>query len=195
MRWFSLEQDRFAARVDLGFYSLAAGVLAAVAWTELPAHQAWRGAGWVLTGVVGWTLAEYVLHRFVLHGLQPFKRWHALHHARPQALIATPTLLTAVLFAVVVMAPAAWLLPIGQASALLLGVMAGYPTYILLHHAVHHAGGARTSLRWHRRWHGAHHRVGASVCYGVSVPLWDFVFRSARPRQVPRTTRDVSTQP
>jgi hypothetical protein len=195
MRWFSLEQDRFAARVDLGFYSLAAWVRAAVALTELPAHQAWRSAGWVLTGGVGWTLAEYVLHRFVLHGLQPFKRWHALHHARPQALIATPTLLTAMLFAVVVMAPAAWLLPTWQASALVLGVMAGYLTYILMHHAVHHAGGARTSLRWHRRWHGAHHRVGASVCYGVSVPLWDYVFRCARPRQVPRTTRDVSTQP
>lgn len=191
MRWFSLEQDRFAARADLGFYSLAALVLAAMTLAEIPAHQGWSAAAWVLSGLVGWTLAEYGLHRFVLHGLQPFKRWHALHHARPQALIATPTLLTAVLFAILVMAPAWWLLPAWQASALMLGVMVGYLTYILMHHAAHHASGGGTALSWHRRWHGAHHRPGTSSCYGVSVPLWDHVFGSARV-QVRTTTQGPS---
>ena len=44
-----------------------------------------------LLGLVAWTLLEYVLHRFVLHGMQPFQAWHAEHHRRPQALIGTPT--------------------------------------------------------------------------------------------------------
>jgi hypothetical protein len=32
-------------------------------------------------GVVAWTLAEYVVHRFVLHGFAPTE--HRLHHANP----------------------------------------------------------------------------------------------------------------
>ena len=32
-------------------------------------------------GLVSWTLAEYAVHRFVLHDLAP--REHGLHHANP----------------------------------------------------------------------------------------------------------------
>ena len=32
-------------------------------------------------GVVAWTLAEYVVHRIVLHGFAPTE--HRLHHANP----------------------------------------------------------------------------------------------------------------
>ena len=32
-------------------------------------------------GVVAWTLAEYVVHRFVLHGFAPTE--HRQHHANP----------------------------------------------------------------------------------------------------------------
>jgi hypothetical protein len=52
-----------------------------------------------LLGLVAWTLLEYALHRFVLHGLQPFRTWHAEHHRRPRALIGTPTILSATLIA------------------------------------------------------------------------------------------------
>jgi len=194
MSCMSLEQDRLAAWADFGFYGLAVLALAAVAVFELPAHHAWQAAGWVLAGVVGWTLAEYALHRFVLHGVQPFKRWHGLHHERPQAYIATPTLLTAGLFAGLILAPAWWLLPAWLASALVLGVLVGYLAYILMHHAAHHGHGASAALRRHKRWHALHHRAGSQACYGVSLPLWDHVFRSARP-QVRQRTDGAAAQP
>jgi hypothetical protein len=38
-------------------------------------------------GVVGWTLAEYLVHRFVLHGLAPIQ--HGLHHAHPDEAVLT----------------------------------------------------------------------------------------------------------
>jgi hypothetical protein len=38
-------------------------------------------------GVVGWTLAEYFVHRFVLHGLAPIQ--HGLHHANPDEAVLT----------------------------------------------------------------------------------------------------------
>jgi len=38
-------------------------------------------------GVVAWTLAEYVVHRFVLHGFAPTE--HRLHHANPDDPVLT----------------------------------------------------------------------------------------------------------
>jgi hypothetical protein len=38
-------------------------------------------------GVVAWTLAEYVVHRFVLHGFAPTE--HRLHHANPDDAVLT----------------------------------------------------------------------------------------------------------
>ena len=38
-------------------------------------------------GIVVWTFAEYVVHRFVLHGLLPTQ--HGLHHASPDAAVLT----------------------------------------------------------------------------------------------------------
>ena len=38
-------------------------------------------------GVVAWTRAEYIVHRFVLHYLAP--REHGLHHANPDGAVLT----------------------------------------------------------------------------------------------------------
>jgi surface polysaccharide O-acyltransferase-like enzyme len=38
-------------------------------------------------GVVAWTLAEYIVHRFVLHGFAPTE--HRLHHANPDDAVLT----------------------------------------------------------------------------------------------------------
>ena len=42
-------------------------------------------AALLVAGVVSWTLAEYVVHRFVLHGLVITQ--HGLHHANPDAAV------------------------------------------------------------------------------------------------------------
>jgi hypothetical protein len=38
-------------------------------------------------GVVAWTLAEYIVHSFVLHGFAPTE--HRLHHANPDDAVLT----------------------------------------------------------------------------------------------------------
>ena len=38
-------------------------------------------------GVIAWTLAEYIVHRFVLHYLAP--REHGLHHTSPDGAVLT----------------------------------------------------------------------------------------------------------
>jgi len=42
-------------------------------------------AALLVAGVVTWTLAEYVVHRFVLHGLVTTQ--HGLHHANPDEAV------------------------------------------------------------------------------------------------------------
>lgn len=193
MRWLTIEPSRWAYRADFCVYGAALLALGA-ALLAGPADP--RLLAWGLAGLLGWTLLEYLLHRFVLHGLPPFKRWHAEHHRRPQALIAAPTLLTAGLFAALLLPAARWLAG-GPALALSFGLLGGYLAYALIHHAMHQPGPAaamRVGRRWRQRrrqWHALHHRRMAPVTgtmparaapghYGVSTAFWDRVFRTDR---------------
>lgn len=145
MGLLSLEHGRFAYRADFVLYGLVIAALAVDQVVQTPASLALERIGWVLGGGLAWTLVEYLVHRFVLHGLPPFQGWHAAHHRRPSALIGLPTVLSAALFAALVFAPAWWLLGGGRARAFMLGVLAGYLIYAVVHHLVHHA--ARQTVR------------------------------------------------
>src|ERR1017187_7682510 len=51
-----------------------------------------------LTGLLSWTLTEYLLHRYVYHEWHSFLSvGHALHHQDPQALIGIPWYLTTII--------------------------------------------------------------------------------------------------
>lgn len=192
MRLLELESSRTAERADFAVYGLAVLGLAVALLAGAP-HPAWALAAATVTGYLLWTVLEYGLHRFVLHGLQPFRAMHEQHHRRPGARIGTPTVVSAPLFALLVFAPAWWLADGWIASALTLGLLAGYLAYATTHHLCHH-GAARSAwtLR-HRRWHARHHRRAASPgCYGVSLRLWDHAFGTAL---VPSRRRGIFWQP
>ena len=87
MGLFSLEHSKAAYRLDFAVYGAAVAALAVVLLVAAPREQGWQIVALVLLGLASWTAIEYALHRFVLHGMQPFSRWHAEHHERPQALI------------------------------------------------------------------------------------------------------------
>jgi cyclopropane-fatty-acyl-phospholipid synthase len=146
-----------------------------------------------LVGLFAWTLVEYGLHRFVLHGPQPFRGWHEEHHRRPRALIGTPTVLSATLIAALVFMPAVVFGDLWRACALTLGLLTGYFLYSVMHHAIHHWRPGNAWTRRARRWHALHHSpVEPAGRYGVSSGLWDVVFGTAG-RRAPRA-RDASVQ-
>jgi Fatty acid hydroxylase superfamily len=187
----SLEHSKSAYSADFAFYALAI-VSIAVYLIVYSAGNEWAtGASLMLAAAVGlsaWSLIEYLLHRFVLHGLQPFKRWHLEHHARPTALIAAPTVLSSSLIFTLVFLPAWALLGLQNAAALTLGVLVGYLTYAGVHHAVHHWRTTGAWLSKRKRWHALHHHAGSALApgrYGVSTSLWDHIFStmSASPRK------------
>jgi cyclopropane-fatty-acyl-phospholipid synthase len=138
MGWKSLEHGSFAYRADFALYGSAVVLLASFLWVGVPTGQRAAALAGVGIGLTGWSVVEYGLHRFVLHGLQPFSRWHALHHQRPKALVCTPTLLSASLIALLVFLPMCLLASLWLGSALTLGLLARYFAYAVVHHVTHH---------------------------------------------------------
>jgi len=184
MRLLSPELSPSAYRLDFAFYSavvlLLAGLLLSSPQADGPRLAALLMLG--LAGLLGWTLIEYIGHRFISHGASTLAHWHGEHHARPTALICLPTLVGAGLFALLIFAPAWLLLSRGAASALCLGVMLGYLVYSITHHATHHW---RTRLPWlleRKRWHALHHHSRQLGYFGVTSSFWDHLLGTAPPR-------------
>lgn len=145
-------------------------------------------------GGLGWTLFEYWLHRWIFHlrpSKNPFVRTvqfmlHGYHHEFPEdpSRLVAPLVMAVPIFAmlttvVVLCFPGVW-------TGVLAGTLFGYVCYDWVHYYSHH-GNQKTALgRLMRRNHMAHHYRDASIHFGLSTPLWDFVFRtySHRPARV-----------
>ncbi len=142
-----------------------------------------------LIGVFLWTLAEYLLHRFLFH-LTPHTPWqerlqfllHGIHHAQPQVktrlVMPLPVSIPmAVIFyalfhfivGVILRAPE-WVYP------LMSGFLLGYLAYDLTHYATHHLPMRSGYAKLVKRHHMAHHYVDPNTRFGVSSPFWDSVF-------------------
>lgn len=188
-----LEHSKTAYRADVVLYSTAVVVLATVLlWAGPQAH--WLGlSACVLFGAVAWTAMEYGAHRFVLHGIAPFRHWHAAHHERPSALICAPTVVSAGLIGGLVFLPAWWLFGLWPAVALTQGVLIGYLFYTVTHHAIHHWRARGPWLKERKRWHALHHRRGEwPACYGVTTSFWDHMFGSVQTTGFSAPTTDPS---
>jgi len=133
-----------------------------------------------VAGGLGWTLAEYLLHRFLMHEMRGRglpSREHLTHHARRDYFAGAPQ---KALFSVVVtalMLPAAALL-LGLTHALVLqtGFIATYLFYEWLHRRAHTHPPRGRYGRWLRRHHFHHHFGRPMENHGVTTPVWDRIF-------------------
>lgn len=126
----------------------------------------------ILIGVLAWTLAEYWIHRLVFHGNTRFEPMHQMHHALPKDLIGVASWGTFAGFTMV------WLL---FGSSFCVGFMSGYLAYCTIHIRMHHGQRQNFSryVRFMFEHHAGHHRGGRGN-FGVSSPIWDFVFLTFR---------------
>ncbi len=154
------------------------------AWLHIPLGLA--------LGLFVWTLSEYLLHRFVFH-FQARAPWqeriiflfHGIHHYQPNCktrLVMPPIVSVPLSFVfygavylvmgVALQAPQ-WIAPTFS------GLIAGYLAYDLAHYATHHLPLKGRYLKYLKKYHMLHHFKTPDARYGVSSPLWDFVFRTA----------------
>jgi sterol desaturase/sphingolipid hydroxylase (fatty acid hydroxylase superfamily) len=80
-------------------------------------------------------------------------------------------------------------LPIGPAAAAFAGTATGYIAYDSVHWWLHHGHTRSRAGRWLKRYHLLHHHQHNAARFGVSTPLWDFVFGTYVPTRVPAAPR------
>jgi sterol desaturase/sphingolipid hydroxylase (fatty acid hydroxylase superfamily) len=139
-------------------------------------------------GLVGWTLAEYLLHRFVLHRWPHFSDFHKAHHDEPRAMIGSPAVFSMLVFTLSVFLPVYFLAGAGTAFAVFAGFLSGYVAFAAVHEAVHHSEWQGPLLRHFKKLHAIHHHGDSSKNFGVLTGVWDTVFgtsgrRLARPHR------------
>ena len=144
----------------------------------------------VLSGLLVWTLAEYVLHRFVFHfhPKNPTKRmerilflFHGIHHAQPRSktrLVMPPVVsipLASLFYGLFYVVFAVFLSAAQVVAPLFAGFIIGYIAYDMLHYSMHHFSWKGKFFRMIRRHHMAHHFKTPNLRFGVSSPLWDII--------------------
>jgi sterol desaturase/sphingolipid hydroxylase (fatty acid hydroxylase superfamily) len=179
MGLLSIEHNKVVYFGD--WIAYAVGVALVASWLTIgapPSRHLALGVA-LLLGLLAWSPVEYGVHRFVLHGVEPFRSWHAVHHQRPRALIGAPTLLTMPAFFALVFLPLWWLSDVWLASAFTVGLVTGYLAYAIVHHAVHHWHPSAPGLRQRQRMHALHHSdQSGRGRYGVTSALWDRLWRT-----------------
>lgn len=161
---------------------------------------------YALGGLLFWTVAEYVIHRFAFHPPQWIEddtRRICQQIGPEQAVIpALPTLRHKFYFLVhgvhhdypndstrLVMPPSVsiplaaafyWVFQsaVGAvaAPAVFAGFIGGYLAYDTIHFATHHIRPRSWLSRFLKRRHFRHHYADSEKDYGVSSPLWDVIF-------------------
>jgi 4-hydroxysphinganine ceramide fatty acyl 2-hydroxylase len=143
------------------------------------------GVAAFLFGILLWTLTEYIIHRWVFHyepktvtGRKIHFLVHGIHHDYPRDA-------TRLVMPLLVSAPLAtfffysFMLAFGDFYLLVFsGFVIGYVSYDSIHYATHHINLKGKIGGFLRSYHLRHHYEDEHTAYGVSTPLWDYIFRS-----------------
>ena len=138
-------------------------------------------------GLLGWTFTEYVVHRYFFHfefkskaGQYLHFLVHGIHHdypRDPKRLVIPPSIsipLAVGLYFVFV-------LVFGEVAtqASYAGFLFGYVCYDTVHYATHHFAMKNSRIgQIVKRHHLRHHYQDEHAGFGVSSPLWDYIFRT-----------------
>jgi hypothetical protein len=135
-----------------------------------------------LLGAIGWTLVEYLLHRFVFHAASakgPGAREHRKHHAHVDYFAPWWQKALAAVAATAILLPLlSFIVGVEGGAACTLGFISMYLLYEILHRRAHTRAPRSHYGRWRRKNHLAHHFVDPRLAQGVTTPIWDLVFRT-----------------
>jgi cyclopropane-fatty-acyl-phospholipid synthase len=178
-------------------YSVYAAVVLALA---LAAGRPSRALVFFAAGFFAWTLLEYLVHRYILHGRFPdgpgvvqhfmhrtFDHLHLEHHARPwDGRHVNGTIKDTGPF-VFVLAALSWLGAVDGAPVLVAGLLQAYILEEWVHHSVHFSEFDNPYFRYIKRHHLFHHSPrGSQAGYGLTNGFWDIVLRTRFPQSVRR---------
>ena len=168
--------------IPLSLYSLISIGLLYYGATEIGLGAGMMALMFVL-GFLFLTLLEYVAHRYVFH-MEPTNKVkakiqytvHGVHHEYPKDKdrLAMPPIV-ALIYVTIFFVVFQFLLG-EHVYAFVPGLLTGYATYLFVHYAVHAFQPPNNFLKILWVHHAIHHYKDPERAYGVSSPLWDFVF-------------------
>lgn len=143
------------------------------------------GVSLFLVGLLFFTLIEYVMHRFIFH-MEPTTqmkkdithKFHGVHHHHPKdkSRLAMPPIIS------VILASSFFFLfkfiMNDYSYAFTAGFLTGYALYLGVHYMIHAMHPPKNFLKVLWIHHSIHHYRDDTKAFGVSSPLWDFIFRT-----------------
>jgi len=144
----------------------------------------------LVLGLFIWTFTEYTMHRFVFHfpPRTPAQErivflFHGVHHAQPSLktrLVMPPVVSVplALVFYGLFSLVFGWLNAPLWIAPTVAGVVLGYLIYDLTHYATHHWSIRGGYFKFLKRHHMLHHFKTEDARFGVTSPIWDYVFRT-----------------
>lgn len=136
-------------------------------------------------GLISFSLVEYLVHRYVFHMETDteFKEkiqynFHGVHHDYPKDKdrLAMPPIVSSAISAVLFLV---FRLIMGDfVFGFLPGFLIGYCAYLGVHYIVHAYQPPKNFLKHLWINHGIHHYKNDEAAFGVSSPLWDYIFRT-----------------
>jgi sterol desaturase/sphingolipid hydroxylase (fatty acid hydroxylase superfamily) len=148
--------------------------------------RVWEMAVLVVAGIVAWSFAEYVLHRWVFHWYEDSPRGrrihfllHGVHHDFPndKDRLVMP-LGFSIPLGIFFYAFYTFAFGLRMGAPFYAGFVLGYLAYDGSHYAIHHFAMKNRFGRLLKKHHMAHHHADHDGGFGVSSPLWDHVFRT-----------------
>lgn len=135
-------------------------------------------------GILGWTFAEYMMHRFLGHDRRIahsranfFVAEHTRHHSVGNYF--APSWKKALLVTLVVppaLALASPFIAVDVAGAFFAGFLGMYALYEAVHRRAHTHRGLGAYGAFLRRHHFHHHFHNPQTNHGVTSPIWDWAF-------------------
>jgi len=134
-------------------------------------------------GLVSFTWVEYMVHRHVFH-MKPLTRlrekiqytMHGVHHEFPKDKdrLAMPPLLSVTVSTILLLI---FKVLMGDfVFAFLPGFLVGYALYLAIHYMVHAYPPPKNIFKALWVNHSVHHYKEGDGVFGVSSPLWDYVY-------------------
>jgi sterol desaturase/sphingolipid hydroxylase (fatty acid hydroxylase superfamily) len=158
--------------------------VAVVLYFGLQRAELLTGILFILFGIFLWTFFEYFMHRFVFHyhpksalGQKVHFLAHGVHHDYPRdrTRLVMP-LLVSVPLAILFYFIFYWIFGPDLFMNVMGGFVFGYVVYDTAHFATHHWKMTSPLGRFLKEYHLKHHYIDPDTAYGVSNPLWDYVF-------------------
>lgn len=141
-------------------------------------------------GAIAFTWIEYMTHRYIFH-MKTFNNWrekfqytvHGVHHEFPKdkTRLAMPPLLSVTISTLLLLI---FRLVLGDlVFAFLPGFLVGYAFYLAVHYMVHVYQPPKNFLKILWINHAVHHYKHGEFVFGVSSPVWDYIYGTMREKK------------